>query len=446
MSNATPGSGTDGAPAWLDWICAAPDRAELTRRYDDWAARYDGDVAAEWDGIPQWAAGLLGRLLGSRDAPVLDAGAGTGLAGVGLAAAGFRYLIALDLSPGMLAQAAARGVYRETRVGAIGEPGVLGADERFAGIIATGVFAAGHCGPPDLACLAGHLAPGGVLVLTAREAVVAALTTTLAGLDGEILDGLESRVYGDQPIHAIAWQAAGGEPRWVPITARDARSEIPAAAARPTTERWADVRWRGVTMDKGPFELAMLPQLMAEQQIRTVIELGTAHGGAALWYADLLALNGVVGQGDGAPVLTIERDPGIVDPAVRNHPAVRCLTGDCNRLADLLPAALLAELPHPWLVLEDVHDLDLPAALDWLDQHGLRRGDYLIVEDTSIDHIDAWSDWPDQQVLDQVRRKTAALRTWLIEHEARYRIDTWYQDLFGYNASKTWNGVLRVMR
>lgn len=432
--------------AWHDWICAAPDRATMVQRYDQWAARYDDDLAADWDGIPQAAAGVLGRLLGRRDAPVLDAGAGTGLVGIGLAAAGFRHAIALDISAGMLARAAARGVYRETRVGAIADPGVLGADERFAGIIAAGIFAAGHCGPAELQCLAGHLAPGGVLVLTARDGPLPELMTTLERLDGELRALLPAGDYYDQTVHIVGWQAAGGPPRWVPITAREQRSDIPAAAARPTTERWADVRWRGVTMDKGPFELAMLPQLMAEQQIRTVIELGTAHGGAALWYADLLALNGVVGQGDRAPVLTIERDPGSVDPAVRSHPGVRCLTGDCNRLADLLPAALLAELPHPWLVLEDAHDLDLPAVLDHLDRHGLRRGDYLIVEDTSIDHIDAWSDWPDQQVLDQVRRKTAALRSWLIEHETRYRIDTWYQDLFGYNASKTWNGVLRVMR
>ena len=432
---------SDTAPDWLDWICTAPDRAELTRRYDDWAARYDGDVASEWDGIPQWAVGLLGRLLGSRDAPVLDAGAGTGLAGLGLAAAGFRHLIALDISPGMLAQAAARGVYRETRVGAIADPGVLGADERFAGIVATGIFAAGHCGPAELACLAGHLTPGGVLVFTARAGVLTELTATLDALDGEVLDGLESRVYDDQPIHAIAWQAAGGAPRWVPISARADRSDIPAAAARPLTDRWADVRWRGVAMDKGPFELAILPQLIHEQQIRTVIELGTGRGGAALWFSDLLALHGAEGR-----VVTVERDPDVLDPAVRHHPGVLCITGDCGQLPDILSPALLAELPHPWLVIEDAHDLELPAVLDWLDRNGLRRGDYVMVEDTSIDLIDAWSDWPDPRVFDQMRRKAAALRIWLVEHQARYRIDTWYQDLFGYNASKTWNGVLRVMQ
>jgi cephalosporin hydroxylase len=426
------------APAWLDWICAAPDRAELTRRYDDWAERYDGDVAAEWDGIPQWAAGLLGRLLGRRDAPVLDAGAGTGLAGVGLAAVGFRHLIALDISPGMLEQAAARGVYRATRVGAIADAGVLGAEERFAGIVATGIFAAGHCGPAELECLAGHLAPGGVLVFTARGGVLDALMATLEGLDGALLDALESRVYDDQPIHAVAWQAAGGAPRWVPITAREQRSDIPAAAARPTTERWADVRWRGVAMDKGPFEQAILPQLIDEQQIQSVIELGTGQGGAALWYADLLALHGAKVR-----VVTVERDPDVVDPAVRDHPDVHCITGDCRRLPDILPPALLAELPHPWLVVEDAHDLELPAILDYLDGSGLRRGDYLVIEDTNSDLLAAWPDWP---VRGKLRRKDADLRTWLAAQEARYRIDTWYQDLFGYNAAKTWNGILRLMR
>jgi len=412
----------------------------MARRYDDWAAHYDNDLAAEWDGIPQRAAGVLGRLLGRRDAPVLDAGAGTGLAGVGLAAAGFRHLIALDISRGMLERAAARGVYSETRVGAIAEPGVLGSDERFAGIVATGIFAAGHCGAAELECLVAHLAPGGVLVLTVRDGPPAELSATLKRLDGALLASIQAGAYYDQAVHILGWQAGGAEPRWVPISARADRSDIPAAAARPVTERWADVRWRGVAMDKGPFELGMLPQLLHEQQIRTVIELGTGRGGAALWYADLLALHGVEGR-----VVTVERDPGLVDPAVRNHPGVHCITGDCRRLPEALPTALLDELPHPWLVVEDAHDLDLPAALDYLDRSGLRRGDYLLIEDTNTDMLDAWPDWPDAGLLEAVRHKIADLHGWLGAREARYRIDRFYQDLYGYNASKTWNGVLKVV-
>ena len=77
------------------------------------------------------------------DARVLDAGAGTGLLGGALARAGFRRLDALDMSSGMLDQAAAQGVYRDLRVGRL--------DERldyetgsYDGVVSAGVLTTGH--------------------------------------------------------------------------------------------------------------------------------------------------------------------------------------------------------------------------------------------------------------------------------------------------------------
>ena len=51
---------------------------------------------------PREAAGYLARHLEERDAPVLDAGAGTGLVGQALASHGFAHIEALDLSATML--------------------------------------------------------------------------------------------------------------------------------------------------------------------------------------------------------------------------------------------------------------------------------------------------------------------------------------------------------
>ncbi len=430
-------SGTN--PEWLDWICQTADRDELVRHYDGWAQTYDDDVADEWSHIPAVAAGLLGRLVGERRSPILDAGAGTGLAGDGLAAAGFRNVTAIDLSPGMLERAAARGVYVETRAGAIADPSVLRPNDTFAGIIATGIFADGHCGPNDLTYVAEHLHPGGVLVFTARSAPLPELQAALERLAGRVLEALTLKVYDGQTIQVIAWQAAGGTPRWVPIEERQDRCDIPPGAWRPLTERFEDVRWKGVSLDKSPFELALLPQLIFEQQIETVIELGTGTGGAALWYADQLALCNRCG-----PVITVDHDPSLRDPRAAHHPGVRFITGNCLHIADVLPAALLAELPHPWLVIEDAH-ADLTGVLDHLDRNGLRRGDYVFIEDTNLDVCDAWQDWPDSGCLKRVIQKLPDLRAWLAGRGHRYRVDTWYQDLYGYNASKTWNAVLRVM-
>jgi hypothetical protein len=69
--------------------------------------------------VPRAVADVARRLF-EPNATVLDAGAGTGLLGVELARAGFRRLDALDMSNGMLEQAAAKGVYRDLRLGAAG--------------------------------------------------------------------------------------------------------------------------------------------------------------------------------------------------------------------------------------------------------------------------------------------------------------------------------------
>ncbi|MDJ0797463.1 MAG: hypothetical protein QNJ51_11635 [Calothrix sp. MO_167.B12] len=34
------------------------------------------------------------------------------------------------------------------------------------------------------------------------------------------------------------------------------------------------------------------------------------------------------------------------------------------------------------------------------------------------------------------------LRDWLLDHENEYLIDTYYQDMYGYNGSKSWNSIL----
>lgn len=429
-------------PEWLGWITETPDMDALRQRYDQWASAYDADVHAEWGAVPGVAAEMMGRMLGERDAPILDAGAGTGLTGTQLAAVGFRHVEGVDLSPGMLARAEQRGVYRRLHVGVLEDVEALPATSPWAGIIATGVFAEGHCGPDALIALLDRLRPGGALVFTAREPVLSALEAILAGREGERFDRRALTIYGDQQLYVVGWMASTPTPRHARLSSRLDESVVPPTLWRPLSARYADTRWRGIHLDKGPFELAMFPQLIHEQGIASIIELGAGTGGAAVWYADLLAQFGRPG-----PVLAIDHDPAGVDPRAIAHAGVRFVEGDCNRCEAVLTPALLAQLPHPWLVVEDAH-ANLIGVLDHLERSGLTRGDYVIVEDTNIAMCDAWDDWSDGDVLERCRRKLPELRAWLDLDPARarrWRVDTWYQDLFGHNASKTWNAVFRIM-
>lgn len=151
----------------LDAVYAASSVAEVARTYDAWAATYDGEMAALGYRHPTICLALLARHLAS-GGPVLDAGAGTGLLGEWLKLTGYAPVEAVDLSPGMLAVAAAKGVYDRL------EEGDLTArlpfeDARFVGAVCAGVFTTGHVGPEGLDELLRVLRPGGVLVLTVKD-------------------------------------------------------------------------------------------------------------------------------------------------------------------------------------------------------------------------------------------------------------------------------------
>ena len=141
--------------------------AEVAALYDQWAGSYDAEMAAAGYRHPSIALALLARHLPGGAAPVLDAGAGTGLLGDWLGIVGYGDVEALDISAGMLAKAAAKGQYKALHSVALGGP-LPFADGHFAGVISTGVFTTGHVGAEALPELVRITALGGVLVLTVK--------------------------------------------------------------------------------------------------------------------------------------------------------------------------------------------------------------------------------------------------------------------------------------
>ena len=226
--------------------------------------------------------------------------------------------------------------------------------------------------------------------------------------------------------------------RFLPISDREMRSSIPAEVWRAVTENYSSQHWRGVAIDKSPFELALYPMLIQEFRFATVIEIGTGAGGSALWLSDNARLTG------DTHVVTLDRDVSPVDSSVLRHPHITFLEGDCADPEKAFPPDLLAILPHPWLVVEDAHE-SMVTVLDYLDRAGFADGDYLIIEDTNSDLWEAWTDWPDKPFLSMMQSKYTAVIDWLSVGTRRdYRADSRYLDLFGYNACKQWNTMLRV--
>ncbi len=149
-------------------VYGAQSPQELAAHYDSWAGAYDADMAQAGYRHPSVAVALLARYLPLGAAPVLDAGAGTGLVGAWLGILGYPEVEGLDISEGMLKVAASKGGYRRLHRLVLGGdlPFESGA---FQGVISAGVFTTGHVGAEALPELARITAPGGVLVITVKE-------------------------------------------------------------------------------------------------------------------------------------------------------------------------------------------------------------------------------------------------------------------------------------
>ena len=141
---------------------------EVAALYDGWAATYDAEMAAAGYRHPSICLALIARHLPRGSAPLLDAGAGTGLVGEWLGIMGYPHVEALDISEGMLAKAAGKGAYKAFHRLALGGP-LPFADGHFAGIVSAGVFTSGHVGVEGLGELIRICRPGGVVVLTVKN-------------------------------------------------------------------------------------------------------------------------------------------------------------------------------------------------------------------------------------------------------------------------------------
>lgn len=158
---------TDSSLENLDKVYSASSLDELRDGYAAWAEQYDRDVMKMGYQTPGLVAGMVGRHVKRSETPILDCGAGTGLVGLLLAGLGYDDISAMDMSEDMLRIAQARGCYCDVRTGVLGEP--LGyPDNRFAAIVASGVFTLGHAPANAYDEIARILRPGGHFIVSER--------------------------------------------------------------------------------------------------------------------------------------------------------------------------------------------------------------------------------------------------------------------------------------
>jgi predicted TPR repeat methyltransferase len=154
----------------VQWVYSSRNIRELEERYDEWAEDYDRNLEEDfaWRG-PQVAAEVFAKYV-PKEAKVLDAGAGTGLMGEALVQLGYERLTGMDLSRGMLKQAARRNIYEELHRMVMGEPLDFETGS-FDAVVSVGVLTLGHAPASSLDEMVRVTRPGGYVVFTLRPDV-----------------------------------------------------------------------------------------------------------------------------------------------------------------------------------------------------------------------------------------------------------------------------------
>ncbi|MER5855638.1 class I SAM-dependent DNA methyltransferase [Streptomyces sp. NPDC059688] len=148
------------------------DATGLKSYYEDWATRYNQDLADQQWVAPRVAANLVHLLASAYGPPrttVFDAGCGTGLVGGFLRTLGDYVVDGVDLSEQMAAEAARTHAYRKVYGGVDLSSGRR--DERldvYDIVVSSGVFTLGHVRPTALLTLFEYARPGALVAVSTR--------------------------------------------------------------------------------------------------------------------------------------------------------------------------------------------------------------------------------------------------------------------------------------
>lgn len=186
-------------------------------------------------------------------------------------------------------------------------------------------------------------------------------------------------------------------------------------------------RYRDRRLAKNPFDLVLYLQVLERLRPRTILEIGTSEGGSAVWLRDQCRTLGI-----DCRILTMD-----ITPPEEPIEGVEIFSVDASDPAGTFPHAAIADAPHPWLVIEDsAHSFEATAAVLAYFDPLLAPGDHLVVEDGVV------ADLPEPAYRKYEDGPNRAVRNFLLERQADYRIARNLCDFFGHNVTWCPNGWL----
>ena len=152
----------DNSDELLRRAYAVETQEDALNLYRDWADTYDAHLE---DGLNYLSPQIMGQVISEYvtevSCKVLDIGCGTGLMGVALRHHGFQHFDGLDLSPEMIEQARAKGVYRGFIKADLTKPLPI-EGETYDAAVSTGTFTHAHVGAEALDEIFRILKPGAI--------------------------------------------------------------------------------------------------------------------------------------------------------------------------------------------------------------------------------------------------------------------------------------------
>lgn len=158
----------DSDKTYLDRVYDLESGEQTRGFYDEWSGSYDDEVAGQGYVTPARAAAALAEHAKDKTAPLLDIGCGTGLAGKQFHEAGFTTIDGTDFSAEMLAQARAKGVYRDLTQTDLSDPFPF-EDGTYPMIAAIGVLTPGHAPASTIDEVMAKLPSGGLFVFSLND-------------------------------------------------------------------------------------------------------------------------------------------------------------------------------------------------------------------------------------------------------------------------------------
>lgn len=183
--------------------------------YDDWSETYDVHLMHEFGYVsPRIAAREMENGTESSEIDLIDYGCGTGLVGQALHDAGFAKIDGLDISRGMLKQAASKHVYRKLSYADLTAKLDL-TDACYDAGCCIGSMGAGHVGAQHVGELLRPLKPGGLFII-----IMNGMYYETQGFEAAFLELQERGLWRIRKMEKINYMDKLDRPGWLLVADR----------------------------------------------------------------------------------------------------------------------------------------------------------------------------------------------------------------------------------